>query len=73
MSMVKAITNLIHMIGQTSFVKNNLPILTPSHGHGQFDTKTKIDPTQECKWDIISQWDYCKKGLHVLFPNFFFI
>jgi hypothetical protein len=69
--MVKAITNLTHMMGQTSFVKNNLPILTSTPRHGQFDTKTKIYPTQGCKWDTMNQHDYYKKGLHVLFPNFF--
>jgi len=40
--------------GQTSFVKNNLPILTSPPGHGQFDTKTQINPTQGCKWDTMN-------------------
>jgi hypothetical protein len=35
-------------------VKNNLPIFTSPPRHGQFDTKTKIDPTQGCKWDTMS-------------------
>ncbi len=26
-----------------------------------------------CKWDTMSQRYYCKKGLYVFFPNFFFI
>jgi hypothetical protein len=53
-------------------VKNNLPIFTSPPRHGQFDTNTKIDPTQGCKWDTMSQYDYCKKGFHVLFPKCFF-
>jgi len=40
--------------GQTSFVKNNLPILTSPPRHGQFDTKTQINPTQGCKWDTMN-------------------
>lgn len=43
MSMVHAITSLIHMMGQLLFARSNLVVPTsPNPSHNQFDTPTRI-------------------------------
>jgi hypothetical protein len=53
------------VIKNISSFHNVLHIYDPmSHVQNQHPTYIK---TKRCKWDTMSQWNYCKKGLHVLF------